>query len=214
MKNVSSGGVQMNDCLVYVIDDDPGASATVEKILIPQGIKVCTYSCAEQFIGSCVSHDATCLILDLQMPGMTGLALLDWLNAHHVYIPVIVLSGHSDVPAVVDSMKRGAVDFIEKPVNPDALLKKVKAAEATSRDRILNNAKLQQMRDRLARLTEREKELVGLLSEGLSSKQIAMKLGISLKTVENHRSHLLAKMKAVNVASLVRMLVLAGESYI
>lgn len=202
----------MNELPIYIIDDDPAVLALLDRTLASQGAIVRTYPSANDFIEVCVLPEAACLILDLRMPGMTGLGLMDWLREHHIEIPVIILSGHGDIPAVVDSMKRGAIDFIEKPVNPELLVEKVHALMHISQDRIVARAKKQQMRDRFANLTDREKELLELLAEGLSSKQIAAKLNISIKTVENHRSHLLAKTHAVNVASLIRMRAVVSEN--
>ncbi len=195
--------------MVYIVDDDPTILESVEKALV--GIKVRPYRSAEEFMSDCGPPRAACLILDLRMPGMTGMKLIEWLRAQHIEIPIIVLSGHGDIPAVVESMKLGAVEFLEKPADQLLLLSRVREllqSESLRRD---ERAELQEIRDRFATLTQREKELVELLSSGLSSKQIAAKLCIALKTVENHRSHMLAKTQAANVASLVRMKMIAAD---
>jgi FixJ family two-component response regulator len=201
----------MNDFLVYIVDDDPNVLDALQRILMDEGAEVRTYVSAEKFIQSCNSQDAACLILDLKMPGMTGLGLLDWLKAHNINMPVIVVSGHGDIPAVVDSMKHGATEYMAKPADPALLIAKVRELAKLSHDRVVANAKLQRMRDNFATLTERERQMIDLIAQGLSSKQIAAAIGISLKTVENHRSHLLAKTNAVNVANLVHMRMLVSN---
>jgi FixJ family two-component response regulator len=126
-------------------------------------------------------------------------------------MPVIVLSGHGNIPAVVESMKLGAAEFLEKPVDDRVLVNRVRELLQSEITRREDLAKIQEIRDRFATLTGREKELVELLAGGLSSKQIAARVGIALKTVENHRSHLLAKTRAPNVASLVRMKMIVAD---
>jgi two-component system, LuxR family, response regulator FixJ len=195
----------MNDFLVYIVDDDPAVLDLLRSILCPAGADVHSFGSAEEFVLARPSHYAACLILDLRMPGMTGIGLMDWLKAHNLEMPVIVLSGHGDIPAVVDSMKHGAVEFIQKPADPLFLLEKVRELARLLPRRVATNAELRQIREGFASLTAREAELVELVARGLSSKEIAATAGISTRTVENHRSHVLAKTNAGNVASLVRM---------
>jgi two-component system response regulator FixJ len=193
----------MHDATVYVVDDDPIILQSVENVLV--GMKVRPFRSAEEFMSDCGSPRAACLILDLQMPGMRGMQLIEWLRAQHIEMPIIVLSGHGNIPAVVESMKLGAVEFLEKPADHRVLLSRVRELLQSESMRCDERAKVSEIRDRFSRLTERERELVELMASGLSSKQIAATVGIALKTVENHRSHVLAKTGAANVASLVRM---------
>jgi two-component system response regulator FixJ len=199
----------MNDPTIYVVDDDPNILESVQNSLSSVGMLIRTYRSAEDFILQSSFHHASCLILDLQMPGMTGMNLIQWLRAQHIEIPVIVLSGHGDIPAVVESMKLGVAEFFEKPVDDHMLVGKVR--ELLQSETVLWNEreKIRVIRDSFARLTRREKEVVKLLASGLSSKQIAARVGIARKTVDNHRSHVLAKTRAGNVASLVRMQMIA-----
>ena len=199
----------MNVPTVYVVDDNPAALDSVRNALV--GMHVRTYHSAEEFISECCSPDAACLILDLQMPGMTGMKLIEWLRAQHIEMPIIVLSGHGNIPAVVETMKLGVVEFLEKPADDVVLVSRVRELLGLEVARCEGRAKVQEIRDRFLTLTERERELVELLATGLSSKQIATTVGIALKTVENHRSHVLAKTGAVNIASLVRMKMIAGD---
>jgi FixJ family two-component response regulator len=201
----------MKDSLVYIVDDDPTVLESVQNTLRSVGILVRAYHSAEQFIPDFRPHNAACLIVDLKMPGMTGMELIDWLRARRIEMPVIVLSGHGNIPAVVESMKLGAAEFLEKPVNDLVLVNRVRELLQSETNRREELAEIQEIRDRFATLTGREKELVELLAGGLSSKQIAARVGIALKTVENHRSHLLAKTQAPNVASLVRMKMIVAD---
>ena len=197
--------------IVYVVDDDLTILESVQKCFRSDGMLTRTYHSAEDFISDYSSGQAACLILDLQMPGMKGMKLIEWLRAQRIPLPVIVLSGHGNIPAVVESMKLGVVEFLEKPVDERLLVKKVSELlqlEAELRD---ERAKAKEIRDSFATLTAREMELVELLASGFSSKQIAAMVGITLKTVENHRSNLLAKTRATNVASLVRMKMIAAQ---
>jgi two-component system response regulator FixJ len=205
------GFVHMNNPTVHVVDDDPAVLESVQRSLRSAGIKTHGYHSAEAFIRDCSFRDAACLILDLRMPGMTGMNLIEWLRTRHVEMPVIVLSGHGDIPAVVESMKLGAVEFIEKPANDLMLINRVRELLQAEMARCNELARTQEIREKFATLTDRENEVVELLATGLSSKQIAARVGISFKTVENHRSHILAKTRAGNVASLVRMKMLADD---
>ena len=207
---------EMNNPNVYVVDDDPAILASMRQSFQSVGMQARTYHSAEEFIldysSKCAAQPAACLILDLQMPGMKGMKLIEWLRAHHLHLPVIVLSGHGNIPAVVDSMKLGAVEFLEKPVDHRLLVQRVREVLQSEAQQCKERAKVQEIRDSFATLTAREKELVELLASGLSSKQIATKVGIARKTVENHRSHVLAKTRATNVASLVRMKMIAAQA--
>ncbi|MDP9175978.1 MAG: response regulator [Planctomycetota bacterium] len=196
----------MNDCIVHVVDDDPGVLSSVQGILSSAGISARIYHSAEEFIGRHSAANAgACLILDLRMPGMKGPELIEWLRAGRIEMPIIILSSHGDVPSVVESMKMGAAEFLEKPPDPLVLIEKVRRLLQAAVERSAARIKIQEIRDDFAKLTQREREMVELLANGLSSKEIAANIGISVKTVENHRSHVLAKTRAANVASLVRM---------
>jgi FixJ family two-component response regulator len=201
----------MSDSTVYIVDDDPTILESMQNSFRSAGLPTHAYHSAEEFIlNRCPSYTAACLILDLQMPGMTGMELIEWLRAQHVEMPVIVLSGHGDIPAVVKSMKLGVAEFLEKPADDLLLVNRVRELLEAETARCGEQAEMQEIRDRFATLTNREKELVELMASGLSSKQIAARVGIALKTVENHRSHVLAKTGAANVASLVRMKMIAA----
>jgi two-component system, LuxR family, response regulator FixJ len=201
----------MKDSTVFIVDDDPSVLKSVQSRLRSAGMLVHIYHSAEQFILDFRPHNVACLIVDLQMPGMTGIKLIEWLRSRHIEMPVIVLSGHGNIPAVVESMKLGVADFVEKPADDHILVNRVRELLQSQLARREQLAETQEIRDRFATLTGREKELVELLATGLSSKQIARRVGIAVKTVENHRAHLLAKTRATNVASLVRMRMIAVD---
>jgi two-component system response regulator FixJ len=201
----------MNDPIIYVVDDDPNVLESVQSSLGSIGVAIRSHHSAEDFILDYSSSHVACLILDLQMPGMTGMKLIRWLRAQHIEIPVIVLSGHGDIPAVIETMKLGVAEFFEKPVDDHTLVDRVRELLQSETARCDERAKTEEIRASFAMLTKREREVVELLTDGLSSKQIAGRIGISAKTVENHRSHILAKTRAANVASLVRMTMLAED---
>jgi two-component system response regulator FixJ len=202
----------MNDFVINIIDDDPAVLHSLKSTLDTGDVDVRTFCSAADFIRGGVSFDPCCLVLDLQMPGMNGIDLLDWLKANHLEIPFIVISGDSDIPAAVECMKRGAVDFFEKPAAPILLAKSVQLLRRISHDRTVAAVKKRKISDRFAKLTERENELLDLLAQGLSSKQMAIKLGISNRTVEAHRTRLLAKTHAPNVANLIHLRMLLADS--
>jgi two-component system response regulator FixJ len=202
----------MNRSIVYIVDDDPQVRSYVHGIMRSAGIRSVDCPSAEEFIKRFSPGLASCLILDLRMPGMTGLDLIASMRAQKIDVPIIVLSSHGDIPAVVQSMKLGAAEFLEKPPNPGDLVEKVRRLLQVDTERLAARAQLQQIADKFESLTHREREMVELMVNGLSSKEIAAAVGISIKTVENHRSHVLAKTRAVNVASLVRMKMMVGGS--
>jgi two-component system response regulator FixJ len=198
-------GYAMNESMVYVVDDDPAILESVEQRFGSEGMIVRTYSSAEAFASDTRFQDSGCLILDLHMPGMPGIKLIEWMRLHQIEMPIVVLTGHGNIPAVVESMRFGATEFFQKPATDGVLVKRVRELLEADAARRGERAQIREIRDRFATLTERERELVELLAIGLSSKQIAAKLGIAVKTVENHRSKLLAKTEAPNVVNLVRM---------
>jgi FixJ family two-component response regulator len=205
--------------LVFVVDDDPSMRALMEATLKREGIAVQLFESAEAMLTAGVLGDLgapRCVLLDLEMPGASGLELLarmqqEWTAREIVPWPVIVITAKGSVKSAVQSMKMGAVDFLEKPFEIDALVKQVhdtlgrhNTAVAQAHDRAM-------FRQRVARLSPRERELLDAIVQGQSTKMIADKLGISARTVDHHRANLMQKMKAENVADLVRIAV--GADY-
>jgi two-component system, LuxR family, response regulator FixJ len=195
---------------VYVVDDDTDVRQSWEAVLRAGGLKVEGYASAEAFLGEADLGGVCCLVLDLRMPGMGGQKLLERLRGPGMNLPVIVVSGHAEVPVVIQSMKLGVVDFLTKPVDPAALVEQVKGLlykAAALRGRHMEETKV---RAALETLTDREREVMKLLVRGRLHKQIALELGISTRTVDHHHAQIGLKMGANNLADLMRMWFIAG----
>ena len=202
----------MSEPVVFVVDDDPGMRDSTSALLDSAGLRSRTFEAAEQFLNEYSPDTEGCLVLDLHMPGISGTDLIERMRAKQYMLPVLVVSGTGTIPVAVQVMKLGIVDFLEKPVDPRLLIAKVRAALELDVSRRADAASLAQVRQRLSQLTVRERELLQLLVSGSSNKQIASQLGISVKTVENHRAHIMAKTGAANAADLVRISMLASSS--
>jgi two-component system, LuxR family, response regulator FixJ len=193
------------DAVVHLIDDDEGVRHAVAFLLTTSGFAVRVYDSALSFLETVASVQPGCVVTDVRMPGMDGLALQRELKARGVRLPVIVITGHADVPLAVEAMKSGAVDFIEKPFNDESLLSAVRAAI----DRHAHNNRRDEaaaaIKARLESLSPREREVLDGLVAGLPNKTIAYDLKISARTVEVHRANLMTRMGANSVAELVRM---------
>lgn len=186
---------------VFVIDDDPSVRDSLAALLEAEGFHVAAFEGAEAFLASWRHVPRSCLVTDVRMPGMDGLALQQALKSRGVRIPIIVVTGHGDVPLAVKAMKAGAVDFLEKPYDDVAMIEAVRAAiEANG-----TPATSAPANGTLSMLSRREREVLDLIIEGDANKVIAFKLGISERTVEVHRARLMAKMRARSVAELVRL---------
>ena len=191
---------------LYIIDDDPSVLRSLCALVSSHGMEPHPFGSAEAFLENLEPDQPGCVLLDIKMPGMSGLQLQSKLADQGTNFPVIILTGHGDVPAAVQAMKNGAIDFIEKPLNVDSLLRSI--AEATA---LLNNQPLQsipknEVLKRVARLTKREREVLDHLVLGKINKQIAVDMGISQRTVEIHRARLQKKMEANGLADLIRMM--------
>jgi len=196
---------------VFVVDDDDAFRDSLEILFESVGLKVETYGSAASFLEHFDPGRRGCLVLDVRMPGMSGLELQTRLNERGIFLPVIFMTGHGDVPMAVRAMKSGAVDFLSKPFSHQELLDLVQGAlkgEAEQRER---EDERRMVLDRLRRLTPREEEVMELVVEGQANKVIANRLGISQRTVEIHRSQVMQKMEAASLAELVRMVLLAKE---
>jgi two-component system response regulator FixJ len=195
--------------LVLVVDDDEAVRGSLKLLLKSAGLMARAYPSAAEFLAAHDDGQPGCLLLDVRMPGMSGLELQDELNRRGAIIPVIFITGHGDVPMAVEAMRRGAMDFLQKPFRDEDLIDRVNRALARDRD---NRGQLEArdaIRGRMARLTPRESQVLRLLATGKSNKQMAGNLGVSQRTVEIHRAHLMHKTEATSVAQLVRMLLVA-----
>lgn len=195
----------MNDAaLVYVVDDDEGVRHGLRLLLASGGVQTACFADPLDFLDSCQGNTPGCVLLDVRMPGMSGLDLQQRLHDRGVRLPVIVLTGHADVPMAVRAMKVGAFDFIQKPFNEQQLLDRVFEAIAQDRQRRARDSERAAIAERLQRLTPREREVLDRIVAGQANKVIARELAISERTVELHRAHLLQKMGLRSVAQLVQ----------
>jgi FixJ family two-component response regulator len=199
------------ESVVHVVDDDEAVRSSLKLLLKSAGLSTLAYASAAEFLAAYQDDQPGCLVLDIRMPGMNGLELQDELTRRGAMIPVIFITGHGDVPMAVEAMQRGAMDFLQKPFRDEDLIDRVRKALVLDRG---NRAQLKArhaIRSRLAILSPREMQVLRLLTLGKSNKQMAGDLGVSQRTVEIHRAHLMRKMEATSVAQLVRM-TLAAES--
>lgn len=196
---------------VFVVDDDKAVRDSLALLVDSAGLQVETFASAQNFLDAYHPDRRGCLITDLRMPGMSGLELQEKLSAEDVRIPVIVLTAHGDVPAAVRALKGGAVDFVEKPFNPQALLDLIQ--QAIARDTEIHELAAQeaQVAERVALLTPREHEVMDLVVAGKANKVIAIELAISERTVELHRGRIMKKMQARSLAELMRMVLPQGH---
>jgi FixJ family two-component response regulator len=195
---------------VYVVDDDPSVRVAMERLLKSVGLTVITFASARQFLDQATPEWSGCLIVDLRMPGMGGLDLQTHLSVRQVSLPVIFLTGYGTVPASVQAMKAGAVDFLEKPVDDQTLLDAVHKALKKDREDRHNRAEMQALHQRLAALTPREYEVLTFIISGRLNKQVAAALGTTEKTIKVHRARILKKLQCASLAELVRLAGKAG----
>lgn len=196
---------------VYIVDDDSGIRRSLSTVMDLAGYSPVSFDRVEKFLEAFEPDQVGCLLLDIQLPGMTGLDLLHRHPAVGRSMPTIILTGHGDVGRAVDAIKSGAMDFLEKPIERDQLLNRVQLAMQLSEQRHAEQQEREIVRQRLATLTSREQQLLSELISGKSNKQIAGEWYVSLRTIENHRAHLMKKMHAKNIADLVRMATAHGE---
>jgi RNA polymerase sigma factor (sigma-70 family) len=190
---------------VFIVDDDQAVRDSLQFLLESEDLRVETFESAELFLERYSIYQVGCLLLDIRMPGMSGLELQKELSKNNFALPIIIISGHGDIPVTVRAMRRGAMDFIEKPFNNDELLTRVK--DALERD-IDNQQKRMQndaIRARLENLTPRERQVMKLVVKDNPNKFIASELGVTIKTIEFHRARVMEKMHADSLLHLVEM---------
>ena len=197
--------------VVLVVDDNAGMRAAVERLLKAAHLPVELYESGAQFLQSARLDRPGCIVLDVAMPQMSGLEVQARLNERGVALPIVFLTGTSDIPIAVAAMREGAVDFIEKPFDNADLVARVRRAIEHHEVRRRTEAELAAIRTRLARLTPREREVMELVVAGRTSKEIAREIGSSHRTVEIHRGRLMEKMEAATLAELVRMRLLIDQ---
>jgi FixJ family two-component response regulator len=194
---------------VYVVDDDPDVGKTIALAAEPAGLQVIALASAEAFLAAYDGRRPGCIVLDVMLPGMTGVAALRRFAQDGIRLPVIMLSGYGDIPTAVACMRLGALDFVEKPFKLPALFDSIRSAIAQDSERIEPDRAADLANRRLANLSSRERQVLQLVIEGKSSKGIGQLLGISDKTVDVHRSNMMRKAGTRSVAELVKLAVIS-----
>lgn len=211
MEQPASEAVNGAGPTVYVVDDDPAMRSSLRWLIESVGLTVRTCSSAQEFLRTYEPTDPGCLVLDVRMPGMSGLDLQGELAARKIKIPILIITGYAEVPLAVRAMKAGAFDFIEKPFSDQTLLDRIRAAVAYDEVARRRQAARAEVDARLRLLTARERDVLTRVVTGKSNKVIAAELQLSTKTVEVHRAHVMEKLKADSLADLIRLSLLATE---
>jgi FixJ family two-component response regulator len=193
------------EATVYVVDDDAAVRDSLRWLMDSVGLRVAEFASGEAFLKAITPQHPGCVVLDLRMPELGGLAVYQRLRQRGIELPVIVISGHGDVAVAVRALKSGVVDFIEKPFNDQELLDCVQQAMRRDSDQRLQQRRREELMTHYLTLTPRELDVLRLVVEGKANKAISADLGISLKTVETHRARVMEKMAAGSVSELVRM---------
>lgn len=196
--------------LVHIIDDDDALRDSLSFLLATAGVEAKSYDSAVAYLVDAQRGTSGCIVTDVRMPGTSGIDLLRKLKSDGVAVPVIVMTGHADVPLAVEAMKLGAFDFVEKPFDDAVLLASVRAALDQPEGHSLQATERREIDARMALLSARERQVLGALVAGKANKVIAYDLGISPRTIEIYRAHVMTKMQANSLSELVRMALVAG----
>jgi FixJ family two-component response regulator len=199
-----TGEFLANEQCVFIVDDDEAMRDSLAWLLESNGLHVKTFESGEFFLDAYREDMAGCLVLDVRMPGMSGLELHERLQGLRATLPIIFVTGHGDVPMAVSALKKGAADFIEKPFNDKEILRLIEQCLAADREQFSQRRRHAEIGRRIASLTLREREVMDLIAAGRLNKQIADDLGISIKTVEVHRARVMDKMEVRSLAELVQ----------
>ncbi len=190
---------------VFIVDDDPSIRFAMQALMDSVNLPHEIFASADEFLEKVTDQRPGCLVLDIRMPGLGGLELQQELLGKGNTVPIIFITGHGDVPMAVEAMQKGAVDFIQKPFRDQDLLDRIREALTTDKERREEQQKHAEVAERLARLTNREREVFDLVVTGKPNKVIAYELGVSQRTVEIHRARVMEKMQARSLADLVKM---------
>ena len=193
------------NAVIAIVDDDPSAREGLSSLLRSAGLRVETFASAQEFLAHSSGEAPSCLLLDLQLPGLSGLDLQKRMAEARLEIPIVFLTGHGNIPASVQAMKAGAVEFLTKPFDEQVLLQAIREAIERDRRSRQQHAEMRGLRERYESLTAREREVMQQVVSGLLNKQVAAELNITEYTVKIHRGHVMHKMHADSLADLVRM---------
>jgi len=198
---------------VFVVDDDAEVRNALKLLLESVGLPVVCYASAHEYLEAFDERLPGCLVTDIRMPGMSGLDMQEKLTEYPIHPPVIIITGHGDVPMAVRAVQAGAVDFIEKPFRDQLLLDSVHRAIEMDAERRGEASRKSEIREHLNQLTPREREVLDLVVSGMRNKNISEQLGITLSTVEAHRSRVMEKMQADSLSHLMRMMLTLEQDY-
>ncbi|MBX3518542.1 MAG: response regulator transcription factor [Xanthobacteraceae bacterium] len=196
---------------IYIVDDQESVRSALGEMLNVFGFQTESFESADSFLEKLDSSRPACIVADVRMPGTDGIELVRQLGKRGVSLPVVLISGHADIPMAVSAIKAGAEEFIEKPVDDTQLVAAINRGLARLHDNLGASRSGEELRERFARLTPRQTEIFDLVAEGLTSQNVADKLGISVRTVESYRAEIMEKMQAQSVAVLVRQAVKLGR---
>ena len=192
--------------IVFLVDDDASVRRALARLIKSAGHQVETFASAREFLGANVDKDgAACLVLDVRMPGLTGIDLQRELQTLNRNVPIVFITGHGDIPTTVNAMKAGAIDFLAKPVKDRDLLRAIEQALARARRDQAARKELADIQRRVEKLTARERQVMALVASGMPNKQIAFELGTVEKTIKVHRARIMEKMEVHSLADLVRL---------
>ncbi|OGP65629.1 MAG: DNA-binding response regulator [Deltaproteobacteria bacterium RBG_13_47_9] len=191
--------------IVYVVDDDPSVRRSLARLIRSAGFRVETFAQAQDFLDQKEGTDPSCLVLDVNLPERSGLDLQRELSSRGYSMPIVFITGYGNIPMTVQAMKGGAVEFLEKPIDHQVLMNAIHQAIKKDRQMKQQFNEVNEIRQRLASLTPREKEVLPLVVSGMLNKQIAFKLGTTEKTIKVHRARIMEKMRADSLADLVRL---------
>ena len=191
--------------IVFIVDDDPSVRRSTERLVRSAGLKVQTFTSAREFLKDVKFEGPACLVLDVRMPGLSGMDLQRELTQAGIRIPIIFITAHGDIPMSVHTMKAGAVEFLTKPFRSRGLLDAVRAAIERDQSAHKERSQTEELRQRYEQLTPREREVMALVAAGLLNKQVAGELATTERTIKFHRAHIMQKMHAESLADLVRM---------
>ena len=193
------------EAVIHLVDDDEAIRESLSFLLDTAGFEVKTYESGESFMAALPGVESGCIVTDIRMPGMSGLDLVQAIKAAGRTVPIVVITGHGDVPLAVEAMKAGVADFIEKPFGDEGFLKAIRSALSQGADRARREGERSAAQERIEKLSTRERQVLDGLVAGQPNKIIAYELGISARTVEIYRANVMSKMQAASLSELVRM---------